>query len=50
VASLEHIVHTVEASGVDSSLPAAILSIFRRGVAAGHGQDSITSLIKVLKP
>ncbi|GAA2375741.1 NAD(P)-binding domain-containing protein [Nonomuraea africana] len=48
VASMEHVLHTVEASGVDGSLPAAVLDIFRRGVAAGHGQDSLTSLMKVL--
>ncbi|RVX41343.1 3-hydroxyisobutyrate dehydrogenase-like beta-hydroxyacid dehydrogenase [Nonomuraea polychroma] len=49
VASLEHVVHTTRASGVDSSLPAAVLEVFRRGVAAGHGQDSLTSLVDVLK-
>ncbi|MER5420053.1 NAD(P)-dependent oxidoreductase [Streptosporangium roseum] len=49
VASMEHVLHTVEASGVDGSLPAAVLDVFRRGVAAGHGQDSLTSLIKVLR-
>ncbi|MGW7476979.1 NAD(P)-dependent oxidoreductase [Nonomuraea muscovyensis] len=48
-ASLEHVVHTVEASGVDASLPAAALAVFRRGIAAGHGQDSLTSLIEVLR-
>lgn len=49
VASLEHVVHTARASGVDGSLPAAVLEIFRRGVAAGHGQDSLTSLVDVLR-
>ncbi|MGN9844394.1 NAD(P)-dependent oxidoreductase [Nonomuraea sp. H19] len=49
VASMEHVVHTARASGVDASLPAAILEIFRRGLAAGHGQDSLTSLVDVLK-
>ncbi|TMR23958.1 NAD(P)-dependent oxidoreductase [Nonomuraea turkmeniaca] len=49
-ASLEHVMHTARASGVDSSLPAAVLDLFRRGIAAGHGQDSLTSLAKVLKP
>lgn len=49
VASMEHVLHTVEASGVDGSLPAAVLDVFRRGVAAGHGQDSLTSLIEVLR-
>ncbi|TDE54628.1 NAD(P)-dependent oxidoreductase [Nonomuraea mesophila] len=49
VASLEHVLHTTQASGVDGSLPAAVLKIFRAGVTAGHGQDSLTSLVDVLK-
>jgi 3-hydroxyisobutyrate dehydrogenase-like beta-hydroxyacid dehydrogenase len=49
VASLEHVLHTTQASGVDGSLPAAVLKTFRRGVAAGHGQNSLTSLIGVLQ-
>lgn len=49
VASLEHVLRTARASGVDGSLPAAVLEIFRRGVTAGHGQDSLTSLVGVLR-
>ncbi|SDL23039.1 NAD(P)-dependent oxidoreductase [Nonomuraea jiangxiensis] len=49
VASLEHVLHTTQAAGVDGSLPAAVLKTFRQGVTAGHGQDSLTSLIGVLK-
>ncbi|GAA3640114.1 NAD(P)-binding domain-containing protein [Lentzea roselyniae] len=49
VASVEHVVRTAEAAGVDGSLPAAVLELFRRGVAAGHGQRSLTSLVEVLK-
>ncbi|MEU4548873.1 NAD(P)-dependent oxidoreductase [Nonomuraea dietziae] len=49
VASMEHVLHTVEASGVDGSLPATVLDLFRRAAAAGHGEDSLTSLIEVLK-
>ncbi|MEV4017070.1 NAD(P)-binding domain-containing protein [Nonomuraea angiospora] len=49
VASLEHVLHTTQASGVDDSLPAAVLKTFRQGVTAGHGQNSLTSLIGVLK-
>lgn len=48
VASMEHVLDTVRASGVDGSLPEAVLATFRRGVDAGHGQDSFTSLIDVL--
>ncbi|GKQ40377.1 NAD(P)-dependent oxidoreductase [Streptomyces sp. A012304] len=49
VASLTHVLHTAEDSGVDASLPAAVLDLFRRGVAAGHERDSLTSLVEVLK-
>lgn len=48
-ASIEHVLRTTEAAGVDGSLPAAVLEIFRRGVAAGHGQSSLTSLVGVLQ-
>ncbi|MEU6721375.1 NAD(P)-binding domain-containing protein [Nonomuraea sp. NPDC046802] len=50
VASVEHVLHTAQASGVDGSLPVAVLDLFRRGVAAGHGTESLTSLLKVLHP
>ncbi|GAA4541277.1 NAD(P)-dependent oxidoreductase [Amycolatopsis samaneae] len=46
-ASVRHVVHTAEEAGVDSSLPSAVLDAFRRGVAAGHGEDSFTSLVEV---
>lgn len=49
VASVEHVLHTATAAGVDGTLPAALLDIFRRGVAAGHGADSASSLVEVLK-
>jgi 3-hydroxyisobutyrate dehydrogenase-like beta-hydroxyacid dehydrogenase len=49
VASVEHVLRTTEAAGVDGTLPAAVLEIFRRGVAAGHGQSSLTSLVGVMK-
>lgn len=49
VASMEHVLHTTQASGVDGSLPAAVLEIFRRGVTTGHGENSLTSLIGVLR-
>ncbi|UBU14542.1 NAD(P)-dependent oxidoreductase [Nonomuraea gerenzanensis] len=49
VASLEHVLRTTQSAGVDDTLPAAVLELFRRGVTAGHGQDSLTSLIGVMK-
>ncbi|MGW1074663.1 NAD(P)-dependent oxidoreductase [Streptomyces sp. NPDC002537] len=48
-ASVEHVVHTTEDSGVDGSLPAAVLEIFRRGLAQGHAGDSFTSLIETFR-
>jgi 3-hydroxyisobutyrate dehydrogenase-like beta-hydroxyacid dehydrogenase len=46
VASIDHVVHTTEDAGIDASLPAAVLEIFRRGAEAGHRDDSFTSLIE----
>ncbi|NBE95166.1 NAD(P)-dependent oxidoreductase [Nonomuraea sp. KC401] len=48
-ASLEHVVRTAQASGVDVSLPTAALDLFRRGIAAGHGGNSLTSLLGILR-
>ncbi len=45
VASIAHVAHTARDSGIDPALPETVLEIFRRGVAAGHGGDSFTSLI-----
>lgn len=49
VASVDHVVHTTKDAGVDPALPQAVLEIFQRGAAAGHGSDSFTSLAKVLR-
>ncbi|MFE7193560.1 NAD(P)-dependent oxidoreductase [Kitasatospora sp. NPDC057541] len=49
LASVEHVRHTVEASGVDGALPRLIADTFRRGVEAGHGASSTTSLIRLLR-
>lgn len=49
VASVEHVLHTTRDSGVDTALPAAVLEIFRRGIAAGHAGDSFTSLTEVFR-
>ncbi|MFF0742049.1 NAD(P)-dependent oxidoreductase [Streptomyces sp. NPDC004111] len=47
VASLDHVVHTTRDSGVDPALPAAVLETFRRGVAEGYAEDSLTRLFEV---
>ncbi|WP_214414562.1 NAD(P)-dependent oxidoreductase [Sphaerisporangium fuscum] len=49
VASVEHVLHTTEDAGVDPALPAAVLDVFRRGMAEGHAADSFTSLIEVFR-
>jgi len=48
-ASAGHVLQTARDAGVDTSLPNAVLEIFRRGTAAGHAGDSVTSLIELLK-
>ncbi|MGI5346660.1 NAD(P)-dependent oxidoreductase [Streptomyces sp. CA-250714] len=47
VASLDHVVHTTRDSGVDPTLPAAVLETFRRGAAEGYEEDSLTRLFEV---
>ncbi|MGW6914945.1 NAD(P)-dependent oxidoreductase [Kitasatospora sp. NPDC054939] len=49
LASVDHVLHTVESSGVDGALPSLLVDTFRRGVEAGHGPDSLTSLVGLLK-
>ncbi len=49
VASVDHVVQTAKDAGIDTTLPAAVLEVFRRGIAAGRADDSFTSLIESLK-
>ena len=48
-ATADHIVGASEAAGIDVELPRAIRSHYDRAIAAGHGRDSWTSLIEVIK-
>ncbi|MFD4126369.1 NAD(P)-dependent oxidoreductase [Streptomyces globisporus] len=48
VASAEHVLHTHAEAGVDSTLPAAVVDLFRRGMEAGHAGDSFSSLVELL--
>ncbi|MER6911362.1 NAD(P)-binding domain-containing protein [Streptomyces sp. NPDC000594] len=48
-ASVEHVRHTMADAGVDTELPDAVVALFRRGMAAGHGADSFSSLVELLK-
>ncbi|MFL1376359.1 NAD(P)-dependent oxidoreductase [Nocardiopsis protaetiae] len=49
-ASIEHVVDTADRAGVDPSLPAAVLALVRAGVDRGHADESLTSLLHLLRP
>ncbi|MFE7482594.1 NAD(P)-dependent oxidoreductase [Streptomyces sp. NPDC057552] len=48
MASVEHVVRTNADAGVDTALPAAVADLFRRGMEAGHGGDSFSTLVEVM--
>lgn len=48
-ATAAHIVGTSRAAGVDTALPAAILSMYDRTIVAGRGRESWTALYDVIK-
>lgn len=48
-ASVEHVLHTIADAGVDTSLPAAVADLFRRGMDAGHAVDSFSSLVDLIE-
>ncbi|MFJ6514500.1 NAD(P)-dependent oxidoreductase [Streptomyces sp. NPDC091406] len=48
LASAEHVLHTNAEAGVDTTLPAAVVDLFRRGVEAGHADDSFSALVELL--
>lgn len=49
VAGVDHIVHATRDSGIDTTLPGAVLDVFRRAVEDGHAKDSFTSVIDVFR-
>ncbi|MEU5608041.1 NAD(P)-dependent oxidoreductase [Streptomyces sparsogenes] len=49
MASVDHVLHTNADSGVDTTLPAAVANLFRRGMEAGHAADSFSSLLEVMR-
>ncbi|KOV19324.1 6-phosphogluconate dehydrogenase [Streptomyces sp. XY431] len=49
LASIEHVLHTVEASGVDGALPRLLADTFRAAVGAGYGGSSATGLVRLFK-
>ncbi|MET8662182.1 NAD(P)-dependent oxidoreductase [Streptomyces griseus] len=48
MASVEHVLRTNADSGVDTTLPAAVVDLFRRGVEAGRGADSFSALVELM--
>lgn len=48
VASVEHVLHTHTEAGVDTTLPAAVVDLFRQGMEAGHAEESFSSLVGLL--
>ncbi|WP_189447226.1 NAD(P)-dependent oxidoreductase [Streptomyces abikoensis] len=48
-ASVDHILHTSEDAGVDTTLLKAVQDIFQRGMGKGFEGNSFSSLIEVLK-
>ncbi|MGA5068972.1 NAD(P)-dependent oxidoreductase [Streptomyces exfoliatus] len=49
MASVEHVLHTNADAGVDTTLPAAVVELARRGMDAGHAADSFSSLVGLMK-
>ncbi|MGN9788680.1 NAD(P)-dependent oxidoreductase [Nonomuraea sp. ZG12] len=49
MASVEHVLHTNADAGVDTTLPAAVVELFRRGMDAGHAADSFSTLVESMK-
>lgn len=48
-ATADHIVGASDELGVDPTLPAAVQALYRRSVAAGHGEDGWTAMFEVIK-
>ena len=49
IATIDHLIHTAAARGIDNALPELLKSAMERTKAAGHGSDSYASVIEVLK-
>lgn len=49
LASMEHVLHTNADSGVDTTLPAVLTTLTRRGMDAGHAADSFSSLVGLME-
>ncbi|ARQ70298.1 NAD(P)-dependent oxidoreductase [Streptomyces marincola] len=49
IAAIDHLLHAAAARGVDNSLPELLKATMRRAAAAGHGPDSLASLVEVMR-
>lgn len=49
LASMEHVVHTTADAGVDTAFPEAVHAIFRRLTEAGHGADSYSRAVELMR-
>ncbi|MGW0719785.1 NAD(P)-dependent oxidoreductase [Streptomyces sp. NPDC002778] len=49
MASVEHVLHTNADAGVDTTLPAAVVELFRRGMDAGRAGASFSTLVELMK-
>ncbi|MFG2293556.1 NAD(P)-dependent oxidoreductase [Streptomyces sp. NPDC048603] len=47
-ASVEHVLHTASAAGIDTGILAAHAALYRRGIEAGFGADGTTRLVDLL--
>lgn len=48
-ATADHIVAASAEAGIDAAMPQAVQSLYHRTIAAGHGADSWTATIEVIK-
>ncbi|MEU3984582.1 NAD(P)-binding domain-containing protein [Streptomyces sp. NPDC026672] len=49
LASVEHVLRTIDDAGVDTSFQSAAVCLFRQAVDAGHAADSFSSVVELLK-
>jgi 3-hydroxyisobutyrate dehydrogenase-like beta-hydroxyacid dehydrogenase len=49
LASMDHVVHTATDAGVDAAFPEAVRDVFRRVVEAGHGADSFSRAVELMR-
>lgn len=47
--ALRHVVHSSRRNRVDSTLPTALLALFERTIALGHGASEIPSMFEVIR-